>query len=94
MHWMIAGQLPTQVKDKSQKTKIFDYEIPMEVDGKPTTLHGTLWWVGSAGTSKLPFVIAAIVIVLGGGALVFWLRRRRGGDDDESTPKVETAEAW
>lgn len=97
MHWMIAGRLPTQVKDESQKTKIFDYEIPMEVDGKPTTLHGTLWWVGSAGTSKLPFVIAAIVIVLGGGALVLWLRRRRGGDDDpgERPESIEpAAEAW
>jgi hypothetical protein len=97
MHWMIAGRLPTQVKDKSQKTKIFDYEIPMEVDGKPTTLHGTLWWVGSAGTSKLPFVIAAIVIVLGGGALVLWLRRRRGGDDDPSErpeAKEPAGEAW
>jgi hypothetical protein len=97
MHWMIANQLPTQVKDKSQRTKIFDYEIPMEVDGKPTTLHGTLWWVGSAGTSKLPFVIAAIVIVLGGGALVFWLRRRRGGDDDPGErpeAKEPAAQAW
>lgn len=75
MHWMVDGQLPAQVKDTSQKTKVFDYEIPMEVDGKPTTLRGTLWWVGSAGTSKLPFVIAAIVIVLGGGAVVLWLRR-------------------
>jgi hypothetical protein len=101
MHWMIANQLPTQVKDKGQKTKIFDYEIPMEVDGKPTTLHGTLWWVGGAGTSKLPFVIAAIVIVLGGGALVFWLRRRRGGDDGDAGDREErpatdepAAEAW
>ena len=89
---MIANQLPTQVKDKSQKTKIFDYEIPMAVDGKTTTLHGTLWWVGSAGTSKLPFVIAAIVIVLGGGALVLWLRRRRGGDDDAGDERPEASE--
>jgi hypothetical protein len=81
MHWMIVGQLPTQVKDKGKKTKIFDYEIPLEVDSRPTTIHGTLWWVGSTGTSKLPFVIAALVIVLGGGGLVLWLRRRRGGDD-------------
>jgi len=83
MHWMIPNQLPPQVKDKSKKTKIFTYEIPMTVDGKPTVLHGTLWWVGSPGTSKLPFVIAAIAIVLGGGALVLWMRRRRG-----------PAEAW
>jgi LPXTG-motif cell wall-anchored protein len=100
MHWMIANQLPPQVKDKSQKTKIFTYEIPMTVDGTKTTLHGTLWWVGSTGTSKVPFIVAAIVIVLGGGALVLWLRRRRGGDDDGSgaddrpEPKEPAAEAW
>lgn len=96
MHWMVAGQLPPQVKDKGQKTKVFDYEIPLTVDGTKTTLHGTLWWVGSAGTSKLPFVIAAIVIVLGGGALVLWLRRRRDGGDDDAPPesKEPTAEAW
>ncbi|HVX33902.1 MAG TPA: hypothetical protein VHA80_12240 [Solirubrobacterales bacterium] len=97
MHWMIAGQLPTQVKDKSKKTKIFTYEIPMTVDGTRTTLHGTLWWVGSASTSKLPFAIAAIVIVLGGGALVLWLRRRRDGGDDDGArrdPDESAAEAW
>ena len=102
MHWMIVNQLPTQVKDKSKKTKIFDYEIPLKVDGKKTTIDGTLWWVGSAGTSKLPFVIAAFVIVLGGGGLVLWLRRRRDRDDDggdadaadRPTAGEPTAEAW
>ena len=100
MHWMVADQLPPQVKDKGKKTKIFTYEIPMTVDGQKATVHGTLWWVGSAGTSKLPFVIAAIVIVLGGGALVLWLRRRDGGDDagpgsaDPKAPDEPAAEAW
>ncbi|MBS1678671.1 MAG: hypothetical protein JST08_14945 [Actinobacteria bacterium] len=102
MHWMVAGQLPPQVKDKGKKTKIFTYEVPMTVDGTKTTLHGTLWWVGSASTSKLPFVIAAIVIVLGGGALVLWLRRRRDGGDDgdaeggsgESPSNEPVGEAW
>ena len=28
MHWMIANQLPPQVKDKSKKTKIFDLRNP------------------------------------------------------------------
>ncbi len=96
MHWMIADQLPPQVKDKSKKTKIFTYEIPMRVDGQETVLHGTLWWVGGASTSKVPFIIAAIVILLGGGALVLWLRRRRGGDDDDARPEPNepAAEAW
>jgi hypothetical protein len=93
MHWMVEGRLPAQVKDESKKNKVFDYEVPMEVDGKPTTLHGTLWWVGSAGTSKLPFGIAALAIVVGGGALVLWLRRRRSGSDD-SGEGLEAKEAW
>jgi hypothetical protein len=81
MHYM-SKSLPPVVTDTGEKTRVFDYEVPMAVDGQKTVLHGTLWWVGSAGTSKLPFVIAAIVIVLGGGALVLWVRRRRGRDDD------------
>jgi hypothetical protein len=101
MHWMVAGQLPPQVKDKGKKTQIFTYEVPMTVDGQKTALHGTLWWVGSTSTSKLPFVIAAIVIVLGGGAAVLWLRRRRDGDGgdggdagDRPGPKEPATEAW
>ena len=53
---------------QSKKTKIFDYEIPLRIDGKKGAIHGTLYWVGTANTSKLPFIIAGIVIVLGGGA--------------------------
>jgi hypothetical protein len=101
MHWMVADQLPPQVKDKGKKTKIFTYEIPMTVDGTKTAVHGTLWWVGGTSTSKLPFIVAAIVILLGGGALVLWLRRRRGGDEDgdgdaggRPGPKEPPAEAW
>ncbi len=104
MHYM-SKSLPPKVTDTATKTKIFDYEIPMAVDGQRTVLHGTLWWVGSPGTSKLPFVVAAIVIVLGGGALVLWIRRRRGrGDGDagegpdgggpSSKPGEPVGEAW
>ncbi|HVV91614.1 MAG TPA: hypothetical protein VHB53_14060 [Solirubrobacterales bacterium] len=94
MHYM-SKSLPPKVSDKSKKTKIFNYEIPMSVDGRRTVLHGTLWWVGSAGTSKLPFVLAAIVIIVGGGALVLWTRRRRDRDDGGGPRKPEPAgEAW
>ncbi len=102
MHYM-SKSLPPAVKDKGKKTKVFTYEIPMSVDGKKTVLHGTLWWVGSTGTSKLPFLIAAIVIVLGGGGLVLWVRRRRGhgdggdvdgGSDSGRRPSEPVGEAW
>ncbi len=87
MHWM-SKSVPAVVTDKGKKTKVFDYSIPLRVDGTSTTLHGSLWWVGGATTSKLPFLIGGVVIVLAGLALVIWTRRRRdggdaGGDDEE-----------
>jgi hypothetical protein len=101
MHYM-SKSLPPQVKDTGKKTKIFDYEIPIAVDGKKGAIDGTLYWVGSASTSKLPFIVAAIVIVLGGGALVLYVRRRRhddegdGGDREGGTPRrtEPVGEAW
>ena len=83
MHYM-SQSLPPQVTDKGKKTKIFDYQIPISVNGTKGDVSGTLWWVGEASTSPLPFILAGIAIVLGGGALVLFVRRRRQGEDDES----------
>jgi hypothetical protein len=84
---------PPQVTDTSRKTKVFDYEIPLRIDGRKGAIDGTLYWVGSPDPSKLPFIIIGIVIVLGGGALVLLLRRRQErsepGDRDEPVK-----EAW
>jgi hypothetical protein len=85
MHYM-SPDTPPQVTDKGRKTKIFDYAIPISVDGKKGDIDGTLFWVGSANASKLPFILIGIAIVLGGGVLVLFVRRRRPdeGDDDGS----------
>ncbi|MCB0831468.1 MAG: hypothetical protein KDB64_11125, partial [Solirubrobacterales bacterium] len=45
-HYMSQGT-PPQVKDKSEKTKVFDYTIPIEVGGQPAKIDGTLTWVGT-----------------------------------------------
>ena len=46
MHWM-GKALPPPVKDKSKRTKIFDYRIPVEGrGGERGRLTGTLFWVG------------------------------------------------
>jgi LPXTG-motif cell wall-anchored protein len=91
MHYMASG-LPPKVTDEGRKTKIFDYEIPVRIDGRPGTVEGTLYWVGRADTSKLPFVVVGLVVLLGGGALVLVVRRRRdGGGPAAGSPP---AEAW
>lgn len=96
MHYM-SPSLPPVVKNQSKKTKVFDYEVPISVDGKKGAIDGTLFWVGPANTSKTPFIFAGIAIVLIGGGLVLWVRRRRREeeDGDGSGPGIDSPkEAW
>jgi hypothetical protein len=86
-HYM-SPTTPPQVKDESKETKIFDYKIPIEVDGQPAKINGTLTWVGNGSKAPvIPFVILGLAIV---AAIGFWIaRRRRDGDDQEPTPDDE-----
>ncbi|MGH3261088.1 MAG: hypothetical protein ACRDNS_03740 [Trebonia sp.] len=95
MHYM-SPTLPPQVTDKSRKTMIFDYTIPVSVDGHRGAVDGTLYWVGSPQASKLPFIVGGIALVLIGGALILVLRRRRDDDDGPGTKDRPGAprEAW
>jgi LPXTG-motif cell wall-anchored protein len=91
MHYMASGT-PPQVKDEGERTKVFDYEIPLRVDGRKGAIEGTLFWVGPADTSKTPFLIAgAAIVLLGGGAVLIARRRRRAEDGDDERPAKE---AW
>lgn len=87
-HYMAEGT-PPQVTDEDRRTKVFDYEIPLRIDGRKGAVEGTLFWVGPADAAKTPFLLAGAAIVLLGGAAVLIARRRRG--DDEERP---AREAW
>jgi hypothetical protein len=84
MHWM-SRTVPPQVEDKSTETKVFDYEIPIELGSRRGAIEGTLTWVGEdSGFPIAPFIGLAIVAALGTGAVA--VRRSRGGkgEPDES----------
>ena len=84
--------LPPQVKDESVKTKVFDYRIPIEVEGRPARVSGTLTWVGSdSSVPVLPFVVLGIAIVGGG---IFWVVRRRRLESGDANENGEPKESW
>jgi hypothetical protein len=66
------------VTDTSQRTRVLDYTVPLDVGGRRTTVHGTLWWVGlPGGGMPAGAVIALVVVALAAVGLVVVVRRRR-----------------
>lgn len=77
IHYM-SPALPAQVKDKSKRTKIFNWQVPIAVGSKPAAVDGQLFWVPEQGTkTPVAAIVALVLIVLAGLALVFVVRRRR-----------------
>ncbi len=89
IHYM-STDTPAQVTDTGERTKIFDYKVPIEVGTQPATITGTLFWVGESGGLPLAPFIALGVLVLVGVALLI-IRRRRGHGETEPAPAKE---AW
>lgn len=78
-HWM-SPEPPGHLQGVTERTKVFDYEIPIEVDGQPVTIEGTLYWVGSDSGAKLPFIAGGVIVLLAGLAAAMIARRRRGDE--------------
>lgn len=76
MHWM-AQTLPPQVRDQHKKTKIFDYSIPLSVNGKPVRLTGTLFWRGTPKGAPIGAIVALVALVIASITFVVVVRRRR-----------------
>jgi len=77
MHWMGKG-LPPQVRDADERTKVFDWKVPIAVAGRGGEIRGDLFWVPDAGGgTPLAAPLALGGVVLGGTLLVLFVRRRR-----------------
>jgi hypothetical protein len=77
MHWMSEDD-PEIVEDKDARTKVYDWKVPIAVDGREGAIAGTLYWtpLRSSGL-PLPLLIGlGLVVVASGFAAVLVLRRR------------------
>ena len=83
-HWMGQGR-PPQVTDPDERTKVFDWEVPMTVGGQPGAITGTLTWTPTAGggvPTAAIFALAAVLILA--FLAVFIVRRRRDAPAGEA----------
>ena len=89
IHWM-AKTTPPQVKDEGERTKVFDWKIPIEVGGTPAAIQGELFWEPDESGFPIAALAALAAVALAAIALVLFVRRRRGDDDGGDSAK----EAW
>jgi hypothetical protein len=76
IHYM-SPVVPPEVKDKSKRTLVFDWQVPLTVGATKVAVDGQLFWTPENSKAPLAVIILGVVIVLGGLAFVVYVRRRR-----------------
>jgi hypothetical protein len=80
MHWM-AKTRPVQVKNPDVKTKVFDWSVPLTIDGSIGKIAGTLFWTPPPGGNvPVGAIIVGAAILIGLFLMVFVVRRRRAAE--------------
>ena len=76
IHWM-SPVTPPQVKDKSKRTKIFNWQVPIAIGNQRGVIDGQLFWVPQGSKAPTAAIIAFVVIIAVALAFVLFVRRRR-----------------
>lgn len=99
IHWM-SPLTPPQVKDKSKRTKIFSWSVPIKVGNQSGAIDGELFWVPSGSKAPTAVIVAFAVLIAAGLLTVLIVRRRRhssgtgGGDAAAGAGGAAGREAW
>jgi hypothetical protein len=95
IHYM-SPTVPSQVKDQSKRTLVFDWRVPIRVGGARAAIDGSLYWTPESSKAPIAVLVLGVAIALGGLALVVFVRRRRArqaaGDSPGKGPSAR--EAW
>ena len=76
IHWM-SPVPPTKVKNKSKRTLIFSWAVPISVGSSKGAIDGQLFWTPESSKAPLAVIILGVAIVIAGLAFVVVVRRRR-----------------
>jgi hypothetical protein len=93
MHWM-GTTTPKQITNKSVRTKVFDWKVPVHTASVSGAIDGQLFWRGSPGGAPVGAFVGLALIVLLGGASVVVVRRRRAAAGGGSAVAAPPEEAW
>jgi len=87
IHWMSRTLPPKVQAHKNIAQHVFNWTVPITVDGKRAMIKGTLDYTPPAG-GKFPFLLIVPPVLLFCAAIVLWTirRARRVGDEPNSAP--------
>jgi hypothetical protein len=91
IHWL-SPSIPPQVKDKSKRTLIFDWRVPIQVGASKGAIAGQLLWVPENSKAPIGVIVLGAVIVLAGLLFVVFVRRRRSRAP--GPPGAPAKEVW
>ncbi len=76
IHYM-SPVVPPEVKDKSKRTLIFDWTVPIEVGTRKGAIAGQLFWTPENSKAPAAVIVLGVAIVVAGALFVLFVRRRR-----------------
>jgi hypothetical protein len=76
IHWM-SPVPPAKVKNRSKRTWIFNWQVPIMVGTTKGAIDGQLFWTPESSKAPLAVIILGVVIVVAGLLFVLFVRRRR-----------------
>ena len=100
IHWM-SPTVPPEVKNKSKRTLIFNWQVPIQVGTAKGTVNGNLFWTPENSKASIAVIVLGVVIVVLGLLFVIFVQRRRaragapGGEGlSPGGPGRSPGEAW
>ncbi len=90
IHWM-SPVPPPKVTDRSRRTWIFDWSVPIMVGTQRGAIHGELYWVPESSKASTAAVAVFVVLIALALGFAVYVRRRRARS---SSADVGAGGAW